>query len=314
MNAAVDRILSKVAIRETPIEWGKYVLSDDDLQRFVDPTSLVTQISDVLHARGAREGVPLPWVGLESRVRFKPGKLSLWAGINFHGKTAMLKLLALHLVRSGQKVCIASLEESPEETMADAVRMAIPDTDVRESDDWIDVVCGFVSGKFWLYNQTRMMDTQRVLALIAYAAKEKGCTHFILDSLMRTGIAQDDYEGQRVFVNHLTNYGRQLGIHIHLVHHIVKVDESAVPGRDAIRGSGAITDQADHVFIVWRDVKEVKEFDAPDGLLVVAKNRGMRPSNWIGKIQLHMHESGQFLRAKTDRPLQFIAKTDWRDQ
>lgn len=314
MNAAVDRILSKVAIRETPIEWGKYVLSEDDLQRFVDPTTLVSAISDVLHARGAREGVPLPWVGLESRVRFKPGKLSLWAGINFHGKTAMLKLLALHLVRAGQKVCIASLEESPEETMADMVQFAVPDTDVRESDDWIDVVTGFVSGKLWLYNQTRMMDTQRVLALIAYAAREKGCTHFILDSLMRTGIAQDDYEGQRVFVNHLTNYGRQLGIHIHLVHHIVKVDESSVPGRDAIRGSGAITDQADHVFIVWRDVKEVKDFDAPDGLLVVAKNRGLRPANWIGKIQLHMHSSGQFLRAKTDRPLQFIAKPDWRER
>jgi len=311
MSAAIDRILAKVQIQSTPIDWNRYVLSDEDVQRFVDPVSLVSKISDVLHARGAREGVPLPWIGLESRVRFRPGKLSLWAGINFHGKTAMLKLLALHLVRSGQKVCIASLEEDPEETMADMTQFAIPDTDVRESDDWIDVACGWLSGKLWLYNQTRMMDTQRVLALIAYAAKEKGCTHFILDSLMRTGLAQDDYEGQRVFVNHLTNYGRQLGIHIHLVHHIVKVDESAVPGRDAIRGSGAITDQADHVFIVWRDIKEVKGFDEPDGLLIVAKNRGLRPANWIGKIQLHMHKSGQFLRTKTDKPLRFIQSDKW---
>lgn len=314
MNAAVERILSKVQIRETPIEWDRYMLSDDDVQRFVDPTTLVSKISDVLHARGAREGVPLPWAGLDTRVRFKPGKLSLWAGINFHGKTAMLKLLALHLIRCGQRVCIASLEEDPEETMADMTQYAIPDTDVRECDDWIDVVCNFVSGKLWLYNQTRMMDPQRVLALIAYAAKEKGCTHFILDSLMRTGLKQDDYEGQRVFVNHLTNYGRQLGIHIHLVHHIVKVDESAVPGRDAIRGSGAITDQADHVFIIWRDVSEEKAFDKPDGMLVVAKNRGLRPANWIGKIQLHMHKSGQFLRQKTDNPLQFITQADWRTQ
>lgn len=314
MNA-IERALAKVQIRETPIEWGKYVLTDEDIQRFVEPGTLIAQISDVLHGRGAREGVPLPWPGLEAKLRFRPGKLSLWAGINFHGKTALLKLLALHLVRSGQKVCIASLEESPEETMADMVQLAIPDTDVRETDEWIEVACNWLAGKLWLYNQTRMMDTQRVLALIAYAAREKGCTHFILDSLMRTGIAQDDYEGQRVFVNHLTNYGRQLGIHIHLVHHIVKTDESVVPGREAIRGSGAITDQADHVFIVWRDVREQKDFDAPDGMLVVAKNRGMRPANWIGKIQLFMHNSGQFLRHKTDRPLQFIASgNDWRSQ
>jgi twinkle protein len=190
-------------------------------------------------------------------------------------------------------------------------QMAIPDTDVRESDDWIDVVCGWLSGKLWLYNQTRMMTPQRILALMAYAAKEKGCTHFVLDSLMRTGLAQDDYEGQRVFINQLTNYGRQLNIGVHLVNHIVKVDETQVPGRDSIRGTGAITDQADQVFIVWRDVNEDKAFDAPDGLLIIAKNRGLRPANWIGKIQLHMHKSGQFMRGKVDKPLQFIATTQW---
>lgn len=303
--------VSKLMIRETPIDWDKYILTEEDLERFVDPTTLVTKISDVLHGRGAREGVSLPWIGYENRVRFRRGKLALWAGINFHGKTAMLKMLALHLARAGEKVCVASLEEDPEETMADMTQMAIPDTDVRECDDWIDMVCGWLSGKLWLYNQTRMMTPQRILALMAYAAKEKGCTHFVLDSLMRTGLAQDDYEGQRVFINQLTNYGRQLNMGVHLVNHIVKVDETQVPGRDSIRGTGAITDQADQVFIVWRDVNEDKAFDAPDGLLIIAKNRGLRPANWIGKIQLHMHKSGQFLRTKTEKPLQFLALPQW---
>jgi twinkle protein len=303
--------LAKVRIADTPIDWDRYVLTNDDLERFIDPTTLVSKISDVLHGRGAREGVPLPWVGLETRVRFRRATFAVWAGINFHGKTSMLKMLALHWVRSGEKVCIASLEEDPEETMADMTRMAIPDTDVRESDDWIDVACGWLSGKLWIYNQTRMMDPQRILALMAYAAKEKGCTQFILDSLMRTGLAQDDYEGQRVFANQLTNYGRMLGMGVHLVHHIVKTDETQVPGRESIRGTGALTDQAHQVFIVWRDVKEVKSPIEPDGLLIVAKNRGLRPANWIGKIQLHMHESGQFLRNKTDKPLQFISREQW---
>jgi twinkle protein len=307
----MDRILSKVEIRDTPIEWGKYVLSDEDLQRFVDPSSLVSSISDVLHGRGTRNGIALPLAGLDSHVRIRRGKVALWAGINFHGKTSMLKMLALHMVRCGERPCIASLEEEPEETMADMVQMAIPDTDVRESDDWIDVVCGWLSGKLSIYSQTRMMDPQRILALMAYAAKERGCTHFILDSLMRTGIPQDDYEGQRIFLNQLDNYARQLNIGVQLVHHIVKVDESQVPGRESIRGSGAITDNVPQIFIVWRDVREQKEFDAPDGLLVVAKNRGLRPANWIGKIQLHMHKSGQFMRQKTDRPLQFIAQAQW---
>ena len=298
--------LAKVLIRETPIDWDRYVLTEEDTQRFVDPRTLVASISDVLHGRGARQGATLPWNGLSDKVRLPGGHMSIWAGINFHGKSGMLKQLALHLARSGERVCAAFLEETPEESMADITQLAIPDTDVRESDEYIDVACNWASGKIWLYNQTRMMDPQRVLALIAYAAKEKGCTHFILDSLMRTGLAQDDYEGQRVFANQLTNYAMQLNIHIHLVHHIVKVDETQVPGRESIRGTGALTDQAHHVFIVWRDVNEDKAIDAPDGLLVIAKNRGIRPANWIGKVQMYMHKSGQFLRGKFDPPMLFI--------
>jgi len=298
--------LAKVLIRETPIDWDRYVLTEEDTQRFVDPRTLVASISDVLHGRGARQGATLPWSGLSDKVRLPGGHMSIWAGINFHGKSGMLKQLALHLARSGERVCAAFLEETPEESMADITQLAIPDTDVRESDEYIDVACNWASGKIWLYNQTRMMDPQRVLALIAYAAKEKGCTHFILDSLMRTGLAQDDYEGQRVFANQLTNYAMQLNIHIHLVHHIVKVDETQVPGRESIRGTGALTDQAHHVFIVWRDVNEDKAIDAPDGLLVIAKNRGIRPANWIGKVQMYMHKSGQFLRGKFDPPMLFI--------
>lgn len=298
--------LAKVLIQDTPIDWDRYVLTQDDLGRFVNPNELVGRISDVVHGRGAREGVPLPWAGLQDKVRLRRGKFAVWAGINHHGKTAMLKQIALHLIRSGERVCMASLEEDPEETMADIASLAMPDVDLRETDEYIDVACNWSAGKLWLYNQTKMMDPQRILALMAYAAKEKRCTHFILDSLMRTGIAQDDYDGQRIFCNHLTNYGSQLNLGIHLVHHIVKVDESQVPGRESIRGTGAIVDQSDQTFIVWRDMNEDKALEAPDGLLIVAKNRGRRPLNWIGKIQMHMHSSGQFMRNKFDKPMMFI--------
>lgn len=302
--------VAKVLIRDTPIDWDRYVLTDEDTQRFVDPRTLVRRVSDVIHGRGANEGATLPWNCMHDMVRLRPGELSLWAGINFHGKSSMLRMVALHLARCGHVVCGAFLEEMPEVTMAEIAQLAAPDVDLKASDDYIDVICNWCYRKVWLYQQTKMMDTQRILALIAYAAKEKGCTHFILDSLMRTGLAQDDYEGQRVFVNQLTNYAMQLGVHIHLVHHIVKVDETQVPGRDAIRGTGAITDQAHHVFIVWRDTNEDREVTSPDGLLIVAKNRGIRPANWIGKVQMYLHKSGQFLRNRHDSPFRFIGNLD----
>lgn len=302
MAANVRQLL----IQDTPIDWDRYILDESDLERFVDPSTLVTRISDVLHQRGVREGVPLLWRSMSEQVRIRRGKLSIWAGINHHGKTALVKQLSLQLTHAGEKICIASLEETPEETMADVTRMAVPEQDILESDDWIDVVCGKLSGKFWLYNQRAMMTPQRILALIAYAAKERGCTHFILDSLMRTGIEQDDGEGQRVFLNQLTQYATTLGIGIHVVHHIVKADESEVPKRHIIRGGGAMLDQADQIFIAWRDTRESKGFEDPDGLLIVAKNRGIRPLNWLGKVRLFMHDSGQFMRQKQDRPIDYI--------
>ena len=298
--------VAKLLIKPTPIEWEKYTLTDEDISSFVDPRSLVSKVSDVVNGRGSMDGATLPWNWLHDKVRLKPGEVSLWAGINFHGKSTMLRQVALHLARSGHKVCCAFLEEVPEVSMAELAQLALPDVDLRDSDDYIDIACNWAGGKLWLYNQTQMMSTQRVLALIAYAAKEKGCTHFILDSLMRTGLAQDDYEGQRVFVNQLTNYAMSLGVHIHLVHHIVKVDETQVPGRQDIRGTGALTDNAAKCFIVWRNTKEEKAFDEPDGLLVVGKNRGIRPTNWIGKVSMFVHPRGQFMQHKTDQPMFFV--------
>jgi twinkle protein len=304
--------VSKLLIQDTPIDWDRYVLDETDLERFVNPASMVMKISDVLHQRGGRDGISLPWPGLEQKIRIRRGKFAVWAGINHHGKTALLKMLALHMLAQGEKVCVVSLEEDPEETLADMTQMAIPDTDVRESDDWIDVACGWMSEKLWIYNQKMMMEPQRILALMAYAAKEKGCTHFVLDSLMRTALQQDDGEGQRVFANQLTNYAGKLNMGVHLVHHIVKVDETQPPGRHSIRGTGAIVDQADQTFIVWKDINEDKAFDAPDGLLISAKNRGLRPANWIGKIQLWMHTSGQFVRQKGGKPICFIPTSEWQ--
>jgi twinkle protein len=298
--------VTKLLLRPTPIEWEKYTLTSDDVANFVSPQSLTKEVSDLIHGRGANEGATLPWGWLHDKVRLLRGQLSLWAGINFHGKSTMLRQLALHLARSGERVCGAFLEEEPRVSMAEIAQLALPDVDLKECDDYIDIACNWAHEKIWLYNQTQMMSVQRILALIAYAAKEKGCTHFILDSLMRTGLAQDDYEGQRVFVNNLTNYAMQLGVHIHLVHHIVKVDETQVPGRDSIRGTGAITDQAHHVFIVWRNVNDQRGFDEADGLLYVAKNRGFRPANWIGKLKMFSHRSGQFLASKTESPMLFI--------
>ena len=98
--------------------------------------------------------------------------------------------------------------------------------------------------------------------MVRYCAKERGITHFFVDSLMKCVSGEDDYNGQKLFVDELTAIARDHGIHIHLVHHIRKPsDESHKPSKYDYKGSGSITDQVDNVISVWRNKAKEKKRD-----------------------------------------------------
>jgi len=296
--------VTPLLIQDTPVDWDRYLLTEDDRARVISPTSLMEKTQQVLRGVGDYEGVSLPWSKASDRVRLRRGKVTVWAGITHHGKTQMLKQICLHLMRCGERVCIASLEELPEVTFADMARQALGNSAADDAD--LDVMAHWAHGKLWLYDQQGMVSGDRMLALMAYAAQEKGCTHFVVDSLMRLGVASDDYELQRVFLNRVTGYAKALNIHVHIVCHMRKQsDESQVPNLMDVRGAAAIVEQADNVFVVWRDKREDRQASDPAALLVVEKQRG-RP-NWIGRVRLWFDgETGQFLGDVGDQPMWFL--------
>ncbi len=146
--------------------------------------------------------------------------------------------------------------------------------------------------------------------MVRYCAKEKGITHFFVDSLMKCVAGEDDYNGQKRFVDELTSIARDYGIHIHLVHHIRKpADESHKPGKYDYKGTGAITDQVDNVISVWRNKPKEKKRDEgkpvedkePDALLICDKQRN---GEWEGSIGLWFHkDSMQYIGTPGDDPL-----------
>ena len=83
---------------------------------------------------------------------------------------------------------------------------------------------------------------------------------------------------------------RDTGVHIHLIHHIKKLPkESDVPDKNNVKGTGAITDIVDNLFMVWRN--KPKEDDAkangarsnkqtePDCYLLCRKQRNYEGSD-----------------------------------
>src|SRR5574340_999366 len=145
-----------------------------------------------------------------------------------------------------------------------------------------------------------MIDAKKIMAICRYFAERHGGTHVVIDSLLKCGVAQDDFNAQHAFVNELTSVARDTDLHIHLVAHSRKTQDDGVPSKFDVRGSGTITDQVDTVLTVWRDKKheakvangEARFEDKPGVLVSCDKNRH---HGWEGNIGLWFHQaSGQF--------------------
>ena len=133
-----------------------------------------------------------------------------------------------------------------------------------------------------------------VLAAARYASKELRCTQIYVDNLAKCVKGEEDYDGQKLFVDRVCTLGMDTGMHMHLIHHLRKgADEMECPGKMAIKGSGAITDQVDNVAIVWRNKRKEEEreqrtprldvMEQPDGVINVVKQRN---GEWEGKVGL----------------------------
>lgn len=256
--------------------------TDDVVEAFMNPT--VTQ------------GATLPWAKTHDNIRFRPQEVSLWMGINGHGKSMMTSHVMLDILFQGETVCIASFEMKPVATLRRMTRQALGFASPTES--FIKQFHKFLDGRLWLYDQQGTVDGKELLKVIRYCADVKGINHFVVDSLMKTVKNEDDYNGQKMMVDELTSIARDHNIHIHLIHHSRKLaDESQVPGKYDSKGSGSISDQCDQCFSIWRNKKKEarvargEEDDGVDALLVCDKNRH---GEWEGRIGLFFNSEGQF--------------------
>ena len=146
-----------------------------------------------------------------------------------------------------------------------------------------------------------------------YCAQELGITHFFIDNLGKCVSGEDDFNGQKAFIDELCSIARDENIHIHIVHHIKKpASDDQKPSKYDFKGTGAITDQPDNVIAVWRNKKKERAqnegvaFDKaePDSMLIVDKQRN--GEGWEGNIGLwYEKQSQQFLPDAFSEPMRF---------
>ena len=264
---------------------------------------------------GQVTGARLPWAKTHDNLRFRGGEVTLWQGINGHGKSQLLGQACLWFAAQGERVCVASFEMKPVSTLARMLRQfAMND---HPSEQAVNQMMDWAKGRFWLYDQLGAVKPEMIYAVIRYCADQLKIKHIVIDSLMKCVRGEDDYNGQKDFVDMLTGLARDLDVHIHLVHHVRKGEnEDKVPGKFDGKGSGAISDQVDQVLTVWRNKKKERTVEKlrraghpvdedtkafPDAMLICDKNRH---GEWEGTTALWYHpQSLQYTGDKRCQPL-----------
>jgi twinkle protein len=298
---------------------------ETDASQKVKPASMwVHELIARIHTPIKADHSFMPWGKTRKLIQFRPGEVTVWGGPNGSGKSLVTGQVSLSLCAQNLKVCIASFEMKPMKTLermgrqwthcnpADPQVLSDPD-ERRKMLDLFEQFRDWTDTRLWFYDQQGTVHWKQVCAVARYCAKELRITHFFIDNLMKCVAGEDDYNGQKAFVDELCAIARDHNMHIHLVHHIKKpANDTDKPSKYDFKGTGAITDQADNVIAVWRNKRKERDTAAnkptaenePDAMLIVDKQRN--GDGWEGNISLWFHrQSNQFLGKSGSNPINF---------
>ena len=264
-------------------------------------------------------GDKLPWSKTHNAVRLGEGQMSIWSGINGHGKTLLLSNVCTYLMARGRRVLVASMEMKPEETLQWMCSQAAGCAPSKEfALGWLDRM----KDVGHIYDCLDKVPQERILGLVHYAGQELDIDHLVIDSLTMCGVGREDYSQQAEFVNELRAAAKMHKLHIHLVCHMRKgSDENEQVGKFSIRGAGEIADLADKVFVIHRNklreqhlaYKEngipfdEKFLTQPDVWLKLVKNRQDGTELNFG---LYFHKDSMQFTSIEGRPMPLEGNTD----
>lgn len=279
-----------------------------DPDELVSATSMASEVEEQFEIlKYGPTGVRLPWDSTYDNIRFRKSEVSVFTGINGHGKSLLLGQLVVAGIQQGEKYCIASMEMPPVKTLYRMVRQ-VADTGTP-TNPYIRAIMDWFDDQLWVFNVVGNAKAERMLDVFKYGIKRYGIKHFVVDSLTKCGFGEDDYNAQKEFMDRLSDFAHQYEVHVYLVAHPRKgASEDDMPGKLDIRGAAAITNLADNVFTVWRNKKKETEIaklkyqgaEVPDDLRyspdMIFKCVKQRDHGWEGTVPLYFNPESLWYR------------------
>lgn len=263
-------------------------------------------------AEGEHVGYAMPYGKLTDKLLLRPGEMTLWSGAAGAGKSQILTDCIPHWVKQGGRICLASLEMKGVQSMR---RLCKQTGGVdRPTAQFVRRITTWLDQGLLLYEKVGKEGIEGILAVFDYARAKYGCDIFVIDSLMRLGIAGDDYNGQEKAVFHLVDWTIRNSVHVHLVAHARKGERGqGAPETEDVKGAMEIGANAFNILTVWRNRRHEEELKAaesdsiraeleqkPGVILNVAKQRN---GDFEGKVSLWFDQQTYRYYSSFDRGL-----------
>ena len=207
---------------------------------------------------------------------WRNGELTIWSGQSGSGKSTLVNQICLFLASREVKTCIASLELKPQRYLRWTICQILGEDnhnreDISSAFDWINKY-------MYVIDIDDEIEPTKLFELFKYSAMRYGVEHFVIDSLMRINLTGgEENASQKLFTKQCSDFAKKFNIHCHLIAHPRKQEsDNSKPGKTDIKGSGDITNIADNVIIIWRNIVDCgdqEEDMSSSSVLYVRKNR-----------------------------------------
>lgn len=284
---------------------AKFLPSDIDYERYERETEFRVQvraasvfadelIAEFQHRETVASTHPtMHSTKLAGRLEFLPGEVTVWAGYSGHRKSMFTGQVALDLISDGQRTLIASMEMAPARTLARMARQASAKR--FPSSHWLDAFSAWTDDRLWIFDHRGRLSPTKMLGVGRYFAEELRGQQLLIDSMMMVCASEEHLDEQKQFATDVVRFAEETGLHVHLVAHCRKPQsgDGSPPTKYDVRGSSAITDQAQNVVTIWadkakvtaleKDANDIKALALVDAVVSVEKQRS---GAWEGRAGL----------------------------
>lgn len=241
---------------------------------------------------GAPQGFLLPWKGMKD-LRLSWGEVSILGGYSSHGKSTVAGHILLEAAQQNVLCCLASLEFRADKALQWAVRQACgtgsPERElIGRSMDWL-------GERLWMVDTHKMAKLERILDVFRYAHRRYGVKLFVLDNFSKLDIPNDDFAAQGRAINMITEFTIENNVHFLLLHHLRKDENDFVSNnlsKLSLKGSSALGDMVDNIFIAWRNRKKEQWLKNPEFLDLEEKEQDKIRKQLDTLIRVEKHRDG----------------------